>query len=88
MEEIETTQAGIENLDFEANEPNEVDDIADFEIEFEVQAPPELVLRRSTRLRRPPKRYTLFVDNENFALIVTSDDPSIVNEAINMKDTK
>ncbi|KAI6692975.1 hypothetical protein NL676_020685 [Syzygium grande] len=87
-EEIEATLARIENSDFEANELDEVDGIVDSETESEVEAPPKLVLRRSTWLRKSPKRYTLFASNENCALSIIDDDLSTVKEAKSAEDTK
>lgn len=65
-----------------------MDDIVDSKIEFEIEAPPEPILRRSTRLRRLPGGYTLFGSNECYALTIIGVDPSTVMEARGAEDAK
>jgi hypothetical protein len=47
-----------------------------------------LVLRRSVRERRQPKRYSPPDFRSNFSLSITDDDPRTYREAVNSKDSK
>ena len=47
-----------------------------------------LVLRRSVRERRQPKRYTPSDFRSNFSLFITNDDPRTVREEVDSEDDK
>jgi hypothetical protein len=58
------------------------------EEEEEEEEPHTLVLRRSVRDRRKLERYSPPDFHSNFSLAITDDDPRIVREAVNSKDSK
>ena len=53
------------------------------EDEAKEEEPHTLVLRRSLRERRQPKRYSPLDFRSNFALSIIDDDPKTVREAMN-----
>jgi hypothetical protein len=63
---------------------DEVDSIEEHESEEE--GPHTLVLRRSDRERRLPKRYSPSDFRSNFSLSITDDDPRTVREAVDLED--
>lgn len=65
-----------------------MDGILDFELEFEAEASPKPVLKRSTQLKKAHGKHIQFANNENCAQTVNCDDLSIVKEEINMEDAE
>jgi hypothetical protein len=60
----------------------------DAKSESSEEEPHTPVLRRSVRERRQSERYSPPDFRSNFALSITDDDPKIVREAVNSKDSK
>jgi hypothetical protein len=58
------------------------------EVEEEEEEPHTLVLRRSLRDKRKPKRYSPPDFCSNFNLAITNDDPRTVKEVVNSEDSK
>ena len=58
------------------------------EEDSEEEAPQTPVVRRSTRERRQPKRYSPYAFCSGFALTITDDDPRTVTEAVDSEDGK
>ena len=72
-------------IEFELKE-EESDSVAEEESEDEEPQTP--AVRRSTRERRQPERYSPSAFYSNFALFVTNDDPRTVKEVVDSKDGK
>jgi hypothetical protein len=69
----------LDDAKYESSEEDEAE---------EEKEPHTLVLRRSVRKRRKPKRYSPPNFHSNFALSITDDDPRTVREATNSDDSK
>eukprot|EP00253_Pinus_taeda_P028490 PITA_28490 len=72
-------------IEFELKE-EESDSVAEEESEDEEPQTP--IVRRSTREKRQPERYSPSAFCSNFALSVTDDDPRTVKEAVDSEDGK
>ena len=75
----------LEKIEFELKE-DESDSTTEEDLEEEEPQTP--AVRRSTRERRQPKRYSPSIFCSGFSLTITNDDPRTIREAVDSKDGK